>query len=271
MTELLAASFAIGFLGSLHCIGMCGGLVTAMTMTRSHTWWPGIISYQFGRITTYTALGLIAGLIGSLFAQDGWLSGAQNILSIFAGMIIIILALHIAGWLPDPFSRLSTRIANATGLSRAINAAATQDTTGPWYSVGILNGLLPCGLVYAGLGLSLTAHASWQGAAAMFVFGLGTVPAMMAVPALMRAVTPAMRGRILKVGAVLLILIGVFTLMRGTTLGKHDHNNHDGSQHQHEQHQHDMSMNELSKLDPDSYCITDITPTKQLTESTSEE
>lgn len=267
MTELLTASFAIGFLGSLHCVGMCGGLVTAMTMTRSHTWWPGVIAYQFGRITTYTALGLIAGLIGSLFAQDGWLSEAQNVLSIFAGVLIIILALHIAGWLPDPFSRLSTRISNLTGLSRWVNAAATQDTTGPWYSVGILNGLLPCGLVYAGLGLSLTAHASWQGAAAMFSFGLGTVPAMMAVPALMRAVTPAMRGRILKLGAILLVLIGAFTIVRGTAIGQHDHSDHDDSQHQHEHQQHDMSMDQLSTLDRDSYCFIDTKEIKQVTAS----
>ncbi len=255
MIELLLASFAIGFLGSLHCVGMCGGLVTAMSMTREKTWWPGIIVYQFGRITTYTALGLVAGLIGSLFTQDGWLSDAQNIISITAGLLIITLALHIAGWLPDPFARLSSRISKATGLNCAINAAATQDNTGPWYFVGLLNGLLPCGLVYAGIGLSLTAHASWQGAAAMFSFGMGTVPAMMAVPALMRAVTPAMRGNILKLGAILLILIGAFTLLRGTSLGQHDHNSHEGPTHEHP---HDMSMQSLSKLDPDSYCITDM-------------
>lgn len=251
MTELIAASFAIGFLGSLHCVGMCGGLVSAMTMTRSHTWWPGVIAYQLGRITTYTALGLIAGLIGSLFANDGWLNQAQSLLSIIAGLLIIILALHIAGWLPDPFSRLSKRISEATGMAGFIKAAATQYSTTPWYSVGLLNGLLPCGLVYAGISLSMTTHAAWQGAMAMFSFGLGTVPAMLAVPALMRAISPAMRGRVLKVGALLLIIIGAITLVRGTAMGQHEHGGHDGSQHQ----QHDMSMNELSSLDPDSYCI----------------
>ncbi|HHJ80640.1 MAG TPA: sulfite exporter TauE/SafE family protein [Candidatus Tenderia electrophaga] len=249
MTELIAASFAIGFLGSLHCVGMCGGLVSAMTMTRDKTWWPGVISYQLGRITTYTSLGLIAGLIGSLFANDGWLSQAQNLLSIIAGTLIIILALHIAGWLPDPFSRLSQRIAKATGMAGFIKTAATQNATGPWYSVGLLNGLLPCGLVYAGIGLSLTAQTSWQGALAMFSFGLGTVPAMLAVPALMRAISPAMRGRVLKVGAVLLILIGAFTIFRGTAMGQHEHGSHGEAEHQHEmpmEHQHEMPMKHLS-------------------------
>ncbi len=253
MTELIAASFAIGFLGSLHCVGMCGGLISAMTMTRDNTWWPGVISYQLGRITTYTALGLIAGLIGSLFANDGWLSQVQNLLSIIAGTLIIILALHIAGWLPDPFSRLSQRISKVTGMAGFIKAAATQDSTGPWYSVGLLNGLLPCGLVYAGIGLSLTAHASWQGALAMFSFGLGTVPAMLFVPALMRAISPTMRGHALKVGAILLILIGAFTIFRGTTMAQHEHSNHGGSEHQHE-----ITMEQHSLSGPDS----DYTPSQ---------
>jgi len=258
MTELIAASFAIGFLGSLHCVGMCGGLVSAMTMTRSDTWWPGVIAYQLGRITTYTALGLIAGLIGSLFANDGWLNQAQSLLSIVAGLLIITLALHIAGWLPDPFSRLSKRISDATGMAGFIKAAATQDSTGPWYNVGLLNGLLPCGLVYAGIGMSLTAHAAWQGAAAMFSFGLGTVPAMLVVPALMRAISPTMRGRVLKIGALLLIGIGVITLVRGTAIGQHEHESHD-------QQHHNMNMGDISALDEDSFCLA---KPNQLTQTT---
>lgn len=232
MIEFLAASFSIGFLGSLHCVGMCGGLVNAMSMTRPQTWWPGVIAYQIGRITTYTTLGLVTGLIGSL-VNSSWLNGIQNIISIAAGIIIILLALHIGGWLPDPFSRFSRRIISITGFSRFINAAATQDNTAPWYSAGLINGLLPCGLVYAAISLSLTATSVGQGVAGMLLFGLGTVPAMLAIPTLMRAVTPATRGRILKVGAVLLIVIGTITLVRGTPLGHHTHEEHNGAAYHH--------------------------------------
>lgn len=225
MIELLVAALATGFLGSLHCIGMCGGLVGAMTMTRDTAWWPGIISYQVGRITTYVTLGLIIGLIGSSFARASWISDAQAILGTVAGLLIIILALHLAGWLPDPFARLSKRISSATGLSNWIQKAATNDSTGPWYSVGLLNGLLPCGLVYAGLGLSLTSNSAWQGAATMFAFGLGTLPAMLTAPALLRRLSPALRGGVLKVGAIVLIAIGILTIARGTLLSQHNHNN----------------------------------------------
>lgn len=245
MTEFLTASFAIGLLGSLHCVGMCGGLVTAMGMTRATTWWPGVIAYQIGRVTTYTALGFIVGLIGSLL-NSGWINGIQNSISIVAGVIIILLALHIGGWLPDPFSRLSRRIIAITGFSRFINAAATTDNTAPWYSAGLINGLLPCGLVYAAISLSLTATTVGQGVAGMLLFGLGTVPAMLAVPALMRAVTPAARGRILKTGSVLLIIVGAITLLRGTALGQHSHQEHNGAAHHH---------TTLQALEADSYCI----------------
>lgn len=252
MIELFAAAFSIGFLGSLHCVGMCGGLVTAMTMTRSETWWPGVIAYQAGRITTYTALGLIAGLIGSIFTQGGALNSAQGVISIIAGVLIIVLALHVAGWLPDPLSKLAKGISKATGLSRLINKAATQNSTSPWYNVGLVNGLLPCGLVYAGVGLSITATSALQGAGAMLAFGLGTIPAMLAVPILMRSITPQMRGKVLKAGALILILIGLLTIARGTALGQHDHN--DPSQ-DHHNHQHSMFVSPTSILDPDAYCL----------------
>ena len=236
----------IGFLGSLHCVGMCGGLVTAMTMTRAKTWWPGVIAYQAGRMTTYTALGLIAGLIGSIFAQQGPLNNIQSFISLFAGGLIIIFALHIAGWLPDPFSNIAKKISSATGLGRLMNAAASQDNTSPWYSVGLVNGLLPCGLVYAALGLSLTASSALQGAGAMLGFGLGTVPAMLAVPVIMRSITPQMRGKVLKFGALVLVLIGVFTIFRGTAVGQHNHQQHQEPAHQHE---HAMPMEHTSLID----------------------
>lgn len=260
MIEFLAAAFAIGFLGSLHCVGMCGGLVTAMTMTRANIWWPGVISYQIGRLTTYVALGAIAGLIGGAFAHSDSLSGAQSALSIFAGGLIIILALHIAGWLPDPFVRLSQSITKATGLAKWISNAATQDNPAPWYTVGLLNGLLPCGLVYAALGLALTAPGVIPGATTMLAFGLGTVPAMLAVPALMRAISPQMRGHVLKAGAILLIAIGAFTIARGAGIGQH---NHDTVGHPHSQHSLNLDQQSLD----DAFCIVpnwnDAAPAEQ--------
>lgn len=250
MIEFLAASFAIGFLGSLHCVGMCGGLLSAMSMTRPQIWWPGIIAYQIGRITTYTTLGFIIGLLGSLINNSSWLGGIQSIITIVAGIIIILLALHIGGWLPDPFSRFSNRIMALTGFSRIVKAAATTTNTSPWYSAGLINGLLPCGLVYAAITLSLTATTVGQGVAGMVLFGLGTVPAMLAVPVVLRAITPAARKRIIKIGALLLMLIGILTLLRGTPLLQHNHDGHP-DEHPH----HSTTQTTLDDLKSGSYCI----------------
>ncbi len=253
MIDLLVAGFTIGFIGSLHCIGMCGGLVGAMTMNRKNTWWPGVTAYQFGRITTYSTLGLLAGLVGSLFVHSENFQDTQAGLSIVAGMLIIILALHIGGWLPDPFARLGKAVSNVTGLSGWLNAAATSDRVSPWYSVGLINGLLPCGLVYAGIGLSLSAASAWKGAIVMFCFGLGTVPAMLFVPILMRAITPTARRHLLKIGAVFLILIGALTIARGTSFG----------QHKDDQHQQMMDINELSALNYKSNTAPNLVLDKQ--------
>jgi len=253
MIDLLIAGFTIGFIGSLHCIGMCGGLIGTLTMSRHDPWWPGITAYQFGRITTYSTLGLIAGLAGSIFIHSDNFQNTQTYLSIIAGVLIIILALHIGSWLPDPFARLGKAVSNITGLSRWLNTAATSDHISPWYSVGLINGLLPCGLVYAGIGLSLSVASAWKGAIVMFCFGLGTVPAMLAVPTVMRAITPTARVRLLKLGAVLLILIGALTIARGTFSGEHKG----------DQHKQIMDLKEISVLNHISNTVPNLAPGEQ--------
>ncbi len=222
MIELFISAIAIGFFGSLHCVGMCGGLVSALCMTRPKLWWPGLLSYQFGRILTYVILGFIAGLLGSSLGEVSWFKQAQWLLTLLAGGLMILFACYLGGWLPDPFSRLTARISQATGMTYWMKKASSSHRLDAWLIAGALNGLLPCGLVYAGLALSLTVNAPFQGALIMLLFGLGTVPAMLAVPALLRKLNPVKRGQFLKIAALLLIGLGIFTMLRGN-LHHHDH------------------------------------------------
>lgn len=217
MIELLTASFLIGFLGSMHCVGMCGGLVTALSMSQPKTWWTGLISYQLGRITTYTFLGLIAGIIGVAITQTPWLSQAQQGLAIVAGVLMIIFGLNLAGWLADPLVNVMTKITSVIGLTRWVQRATTSRMPMSWLMVGLFNGLLPCGLVFAGLALSLTAGNIVLSAGMMFAFGLGTVPAMMFIPIVLKTATPKTRSLVLKIAAVLLIIFGVITMIRGSS------------------------------------------------------
>jgi len=233
MFGMITAAFLVGFLGSMHCVGMCGGLVTTLTMSRPKVWWTGLMSYQLGRIITYTFLGLIAGMIGIVMTQVTWFTGIQRTMTIIAGILMIIFGLNLAGWLPDPFVKLMTTFTKRIGLTHWIHAATSSRMPMSWLMVGLFNGLLPCGLVYAGLALSLTSGHIGLSAAMMFAFGLGTIPAMMLVPAVLKSASPKARGWVLKGAALLLILMGAFTMIRGSSMmhAMHDMENMQGMDH----------------------------------------
>ena len=221
MINTLVTSFLIGILGSMHCAGMCGGLVTTLSMGRPRIWLTGLTAYQFGRISTYTLLGMIAGIIGSVITGIAWFSQAQFYLSILAGVMMITFGLHIAGWMPDPFTRTISRFYKFTGLGQWVATARTSTNPASWYFVGALNGLLPCGLVYAALSLNLAVGDPVESSIGMFLFGLGTMPSMMLVPVIFKKLTTALRARTVKVAAVLVVLVGVVTMLRGTGLMHH--------------------------------------------------
>ncbi len=230
MEILLASAFTIGLLGSLHCIGMCGGLVTAITISREKVWWPGLISYQLARIGSYMVLGSVIATIGISLQGDSDLQFAQVWLGYFAAAIMVLFALNLGGWLPDPLSRFTAGIMRMTGLSHWSRRANEQDKFTPWLMVGMLNGLLPCGLVYAGLALSLTASTLVEGALVMLAFGLGTLPAMLATPYLIRTIAPQLRGTLLKIAAIALIILAIFTASRNLLHSDHHHASSDNTQ-----------------------------------------
>lgn len=242
MIALLSTAFLMGFLGSLHCIGMCGGLVTSLSMSRPRIWWAGLMGYQFGRVATYTLLGLIAGMLGLAATKSPIFSDVQQALTIFAGLLIIYFGLNLAGWLADPLVKAVSVLGNMIGLTRMIQAASSSRMPMSWFMVGMFNGLLPCGLVYAALAMSMTAGHLALSAAMMLAFGLGTIPAMSFVPSLMQAISPARRGMVLKVAAVLLIVIGLTTMVRGGqwmhAMMGHDH-------HAHHEQPMDMNMDDM--------------------------
>jgi len=215
MTGMLLASFMIGFLGSMHCIGMCGGLITTLGMARPTVWWTGLAAYQAGRVSTYVLLGLLTGLAGTVLTKMAWIDSAQNVLAVLAGIMMVTFGVHLAGWMADPFQKVLTRFSLLTGLSGWIQSAAASRQPVSWYMVGFCNGLLPCGLVYAALAMALSSGEVPQAGLIMLAFGLGTVPAMMFVPVLMRKLAPRMRGGILKVAGVVLIMLGLLTMIRG--------------------------------------------------------
>jgi len=204
----------MGFMGSLHCIGMCGGLLTAVSFQREKSHWLGLWFYQWGRISTYTFLGFILGILGtSLMALGGDLF--QRAIAMLAGFLMIIFALNLAGFLPDPVRHFTAWVMSKIGLITLLAKLSAYARLRNWYVLGLVNGLLPCGLVYAALAMSL-AQGQWLDASiAMASFGIGTIPAMMLAPIILQKIRPQMRLFGLRVAAGLMLGLGVLTLMRG--------------------------------------------------------
>lgn len=190
-TTIVGAAIA-GFAGSPHCVGMCGPLACAAGPSAGAQ-----IAYQTGRIGTYVALGALAGAVGHVAPVPGWVATGV------AALLLVVFALSLAGLLPEPRA--------IPGLARLGARFARQPTLGSRLLFGVVNGLLPCGLVYATLALPLAAADPWVGALTMGVFGLATVPALAVAAFSLRAVLqrrPALRGLL----AVTVLVTGLVTL-----------------------------------------------------------
>ena len=213
-STLIIAALGLGFASSLHCVGMCGPIAFSLGLNPQNKldFTFRNLTYQFGRVTTYTVLGAILGIIG----YGATFAGFQNLLSIVAGVIMILMAI-LPKNLGDnlgfkPFSKLMYKI--KMGLGKFLR----RKNYSSLYITGLLNGLLPCGAVYAALTGSLAMGSVPGGAVFMTFFGLGTIPLMFASVVAGNLITIQTRQKILKFLPYLMILLGVLFILRGLEL-----------------------------------------------------
>lgn len=214
--EIISSGLIMGAVGSLHCIGMCGPLALALPLQNRSNWSRigGGALYNFGRVTTYALLGLALGLAGQVF-----LSGkAQQILSITLGAGILIYL-----FLPVKF-KATTAVATTANrplmfLRQQLAKLFGSKNYSSNYLIGVLNGLLPCGLVYLAITSSFLAGTAVKGSLFMASFGLGTFPAMLAVVYFGQYMTSQFRFRLRKAVPVFLFLMGTLLILRGMNLG----------------------------------------------------
>ncbi|WP_435948961.1 sulfite exporter TauE/SafE family protein [Psychrobacter sp. DM8] len=180
-TALLVAAFLMGFLGSPHCLGMCGGLVAAFSLSMKDVS-PAkrrrlIATYHFGRLISYSILGLIAGLIGTTVLEP--LMRGNSTPRILLGLVLVFVGVTMLG---APFLSKVERVGMRFWqyLSPIRQKVFPLNTYPRAMAAGLLWGYLPCGLVYGALLIAVVAHNPLGGAALMFVFGLGTVPMLVA-------------------------------------------------------------------------------------------
>ncbi len=172
----LGAMAALGLASGLHCIGMCGGIVTAFSAGRGRRWTHTAV-FNAGRITSYTVAGALVGALGGL---AWYASGGQNALYVLANVVLIFVGLHLAG-LQSPMRWLEKLGAPLWRRLQPLAARLIQvRTLGGAYRAGLAWGWLPCGLVYGALVASAFAGSPAGGAAGMAAFGLGTAPWLLA-------------------------------------------------------------------------------------------
>ena len=211
-----------GFFMSLgHCVGMCGPLIGAYALAQGDqghrflSLLPAVLIYHTGRLTSYAVIGLIFGLIGSATRLgDG--RSLQGGLALVAGLLMLLLGLGLAGWLP------TQRWVESGWLSRLIGGRIQTllgtRRVGGRYLLGVANGFLPCGPVYAMAIGTVAAARPLAGAGAMAIYGLGTLPVLLILGLGAGRLAPSLARGFTRVGALLVVLIGVQLILRGAAV-----------------------------------------------------
>jgi sulfite exporter TauE/SafE len=220
-----STAFILGLSGAGHCLGMCGGIAAALNLGGARS--SAITAaYHTGRITSYTALGAALGLATASIDVSAWTIGLRYL----AGLLLMGMGLYIANWwrgmalleragsrLWQPVQRLSSKLLPLRRWPQG-------------FALGLCWGLMPCGLIYSSLAWAATAQNAISAALMMLLFGLGTLPAMLATSMGAQSVQTFLRRRGLKqVIAVLLIGSGAWTLYITAAHANHSlHSGHDG-------------------------------------------
>jgi len=213
LVPLLLSAFVLGLLGGGHCLGMCGGLMGALTMAipaeQRGKRLRLLVAYNLGRVLSYAAAGLLVGLAGWAVAK----SPAAMALRVVAALLLIAMGLYLAGW----WSGLTRIETMGRGLWRHIQPVASRlmpvRNMPQALFLGTLWGWLPCGLVYSTLLWSASQGDALDSALLMLAFGIGTWPVLLATGLAAERMTALLRKRGVRMaGGIMVILFGLWTL-----------------------------------------------------------
>lgn len=212
---MLYSAFIFGLISSFHCIGMCGPIAMMLPVDRTNETKKvtQIITYHFGKLSAYGILGLVFGLLGRSF----YLAGMQQQLSIIVGVLMILVAV-----IPEkvfakynfskPVYRLITKVKSSLGQQFKNKSYKSL------FTIGLLNGFLPCGMVYVALFGAIAMQNVTLGIGYMLLFGLGTIPMMVAVIYASGLISFSFRGTIQKAIPLVAVIIGMLFIVRGLGL-----------------------------------------------------
>ncbi|WP_159951606.1 sulfite exporter TauE/SafE family protein [Polaribacter septentrionalilitoris] len=212
---MLLSAIVFGLLGSFHCIGMCGPIAFMLPIDRENKTkgFFQITSYHLGRLFTYSLIGLLFGLLGKGF----YFFGFQQQISIIVGVSMILVIIFPKFFSKINFSKNINKI--IFKVKNALGKELKKKGNDTFFTIGFLNGFLPCGLVYMAVFGAIATTNALSGSLYMFLFGLGTVPLMTAVVFLGNFTKGAFRKKIQKVIPIVVVFIGVLFVLRGLGLG----------------------------------------------------
>lgn len=213
---MLYTALIFGLLSSFHCIGMCGPIAMMLPVDRSN---PAkkvtqILSYHLGRISAYAAIGFVFGLLGKGF----FMAGMQQKLSVIIGVLMIVaIVIPEKTFAQYNFSKPVFRLISK--VKQALGNQFKKKSYQSLFTIGLLNGFLPCGMVYVALFGAIAMQSIGLGIFYMVLFGLGTVPLMSTVVYINSFLTVSIRNKIQKAIPYVVVLIGVLFILRGLGLG----------------------------------------------------
>lgn len=213
------------FLGSFgHCLGMCGGIVVAYSSSKiddkstkaqqtiSH------LAYNFGRVTTYALIGAVFGLLGQAIA---FTPTTKGVLFLLTGLLMLLAGLSLLGKL-DFLTKLEFSLSKYTWYQKRFKALLSSKSLGSFYLLGILNGIIPCGLVYSFAIMAASTASPLWGAIVMASFGLATIPALFFLGFVTKFLQQgSLRGSMMKLASLLVVLYGLFTMYKGYNFVAH--------------------------------------------------
>jgi uncharacterized protein len=206
-------AFLLGFLGSFHCVGMCGPIALAIGGKGKKKFLINKIIYNVGRSLTYALLGLVVGSLGFSLS----LAGIQQGLSIGMGLLVVLLSLSYKK--ADRLLTMQVLSGVVTWIKSKLSHFLKSGSRTSFFSTGLVNGLLPCGMVYMALVVALGMQSPWLGATYMFFFGLGTIPLLLGLMVSGDFLPLLRRQQFQKAIPYLGMFIGVLMVFRGMGLG----------------------------------------------------
>ncbi|GAA4048387.1 sulfite exporter TauE/SafE family protein [Flavobacterium chungnamense] len=212
---MLYSALIFGLISSLHCIGMCGPIAMMLPVDRSNPTKKviQIMLYQIGRLSAYASLGLIFGILGKGF----YMAGIQQHISIIVGILMILIVLIPERlFMKYNFSKPVYKL--LSNVKTSLGNQFKRKSPDALFTIGLLNGFLPCGLVYAALFGAIAMQNVTLGVTYMLLYGLGTIPMMSAVVYISNFLSIPLRSKMQKIIPLVTVIIGTLFILRGLGL-----------------------------------------------------